>query len=209
MGENTGERPTTGRVSRRAEYAEATRRAIVEAARRLFAEKGYFLTKVDEIAVAARVSPATVYSVAGGKQGLLRTLIDEWSAAPVVAETRAHLAELDTAEEILGVLATMTRDMRQEYGDIMRFVLAAAPHDTIAAEGLRTATARYRGGIAFVAERLADLGALRDGMKAEEALDILWFYFGYTGFFTLLDDNGWSYDKARQWLTAAAKDALL
>src|SRR5689334_22358995 len=37
-------------VSRREEYAEATRQAILQAARRLFSERGYFSTKVDEIA---------------------------------------------------------------------------------------------------------------------------------------------------------------
>jgi hypothetical protein len=53
----------TSRVSRRAEYAEETRRAVIEEARRLFNLKGYFATKVDDIATAARVSPATVYVI--------------------------------------------------------------------------------------------------------------------------------------------------
>ena len=51
--------------TRREEYAEATRQAILEAARRLFRERGYFATKVDEIAAMARVAPATVYAVDG------------------------------------------------------------------------------------------------------------------------------------------------
>jgi hypothetical protein len=53
------------------------------------------------------------------------------------------------------------------------------------------------------------LGALREGVSPDEALDILWFYFGYAGFFTLVDDNGWPYAKAEQWLLAAASAALL
>ena len=36
---------------------QATRQAIVEAARRLFNERGYFATKVDDIATLARVKP--------------------------------------------------------------------------------------------------------------------------------------------------------
>ncbi|NMH78145.1 TetR/AcrR family transcriptional regulator [Pseudonocardia xinjiangensis] len=196
-------------MTRRAEYAETTRRAIVAAARTLFSEKGYFATKVDEIAATARVAPATVYAVTGGKQGLLRTLVDEWSDAPVVAEARAEIAKLDDAEELLSFLAALTRSMRQDYGDIMRLVIAAAPHDATAAEGLATGTARYRDGTLLAAQRLADLGALRDGLTVEEALDILWFYFGYAGFFTLVDDNGWSYPKAEEWLRDAARRALL
>ena len=55
---------------------EATRQAIVKAARQLFSERGYFATKVDDVAALARVAPATVYAVSGGKQGLLRTLTE-------------------------------------------------------------------------------------------------------------------------------------
>ncbi|MGW5463662.1 TetR/AcrR family transcriptional regulator [Streptomyces sp. NPDC003996] len=196
-------------LSRRAEYAESTRRAIIDEARRLFFERGYFATRVDDIAAAARVSPATVYSVTGGKQGLLRTLIDDWSTAPVVEQARRRIEGLDDPVEILRAVAELTRSMRQDYGDIMHVVLAAAPHDETAAEALATATARYRGGEAFVAQRLADLGALAEGLDADKALDILWFYFGYSGFFTLVEDNGWTYAQAEQWLLDAACRALL
>ena len=45
--------------TRRQDYAEATRQAIIGAARKLFAERGYFATKVADIAAEARVAPAT------------------------------------------------------------------------------------------------------------------------------------------------------
>jgi len=47
-----------------------------------------------------------------------------------------------------------------------------------------------------IARRLADLHALCDGMDVEQAVDVLWFYFGYSGLFTLRDENGWSYERA-------------
>jgi AcrR family transcriptional regulator len=196
-------------ISRRAEYAQATRQAAVDAARHLFREKGYFATTVNEIAAAARVSPATVYAVNGGKQGLLSALIDEWSAAPIVAEAIQHIESLDDPVELLRYTAAVTRQMRQDYGDIMRVVIGAAPHDDKAAAALALGTARYRAGHAVAARRLAELGALRDGMDADAALDIMWFYLGYAGFFTLVDDNGWSYAKAEEWLFHAAGHAVL
>ncbi|MCX4515568.1 TetR/AcrR family transcriptional regulator [Streptomyces sp. NBC_01619] len=198
-----GERP-----SRRAEYAEATRRAVIDEARRLFSERGYFATKVDDIAAAARVSPATVY-VIGGKQGLLRILVDRWSAAPEVETARQQLEEAGDPAEILRIVAALTRRMREDYGDIMRVVLATAPHDAAAAEGLALATGRYRDGTRVAARRLAELGALQSGIDVERALDILWFYFGYQGFFTLVDDNDWSHAQAEEWLLTAARQALL
>jgi AcrR family transcriptional regulator len=198
-----------GVVSRRAEYADATRQAAVDAARRLFRDKGYFATTVNEIAAEARVSPATVYAVNGGKQGLLRALIDVWSAAPEVAVATEHIQSLDDPVEILRYTTALTRQMRQDYGDIMRVVIAAAPHDRTAAEGLALGTRRYRGGTGVAARRLVELRALRDGMDADAALDIMWFYLGYAGFFTLVDDNGWSYAKAEKWLFNTVSQALL
>src|SRR6201996_2353254 len=72
--------------SRREEYADQTRAAVIAAARQLFAENGFFQTKVEEIAKLGRVSPATVYAQCGGKQGLLRLLMDSWTQSEAVAE---------------------------------------------------------------------------------------------------------------------------
>ena len=71
--------PRVNRMTRRDEYAQATRQAILDSARALFAERGYFATKVDDIAAKARVAPATVYAVTGGKYGLLTELTRIWT----------------------------------------------------------------------------------------------------------------------------------
>ena len=196
-------------VSRRAEYAEATRRAIIAAARELFVERGYTTTKVDEVAALARVSPATVYAVAGGKQGLLHTLVDDWTQAPEVDDAYRAIESSDTAEAVLDTVASLTRRMRGDWGDVMRIVLATAPLDGNAATSLRTATKRYRAGLRAAAVRLADFGALKPDMTVDDATDVLWFYFGYSGFFTLMDDNGWSADRSEEWLREMAAIAVL
>ncbi|GHE92197.1 hypothetical protein GCM10014715_55760 [Streptomyces spiralis] len=57
---------------------------------------------MDGIAVAARVSPATVCTVTGGKQGLLRrTLIDAWPVASVGEEARRRIEALDDAAQMV------------------------------------------------------------------------------------------------------------
>ncbi|RAO29971.1 hypothetical protein PSN13_05170 [Micromonospora saelicesensis] len=194
--------------SRRAEYAAATRTAIIEAARVLFARKGYFATKIEDIAVEARVAPATVYAVTGGKQGLIRTLVDLWSQAPIVAQTLSRQEALADPDEILRETAAVTRSMRETYGDIMRLMLTTAPHHEEVAESLRLATKRYRDALETVAARLRDVGGLREGTTLAEATDILWFYFGYSGYFTLLDDNGWTFEQSERWLVTQAAAAL-
>ena len=85
-------------LSRRQEYAEATWQAVVTAARELFGEAGYSRTTVQQIARRARVSPATVYAQCGGKQGLLKTLMDEWTAGPLVREIIEACAAAGTAD---------------------------------------------------------------------------------------------------------------
>jgi AcrR family transcriptional regulator len=196
-------------ISRREEYAEATRRAIVAAARRLFSERGYFATKVDEIAALARVAPATVYAVSGGKQGLLRTLMETVTTDPIVEAMIRRVAQLDDPLVILNLVAATVRSVREEAGDIMRVLLNTAPHDKAVSESLAIATTRYREAFVPIAQRLMDLGALREGFDLDQTVDVLWFYFGYSGLFTLHDENGWSYERAERWLCNEASRALL
>jgi AcrR family transcriptional regulator len=197
------------RLTRRDEYAQATRQAILDAARKLFAERGYFATKVDDIAALARVAPATVYAVSGGKQGLLNTLIDIWSMDPIVKATLDRVEKLDDPAEILLLVASVVRQMREEFGDVMRVLLNTAPHDPAVAKSLAAGTTRYREACKHLVQRLRKLNALREGIDAATALDVLWFYFGYSGLFVLHDDNGWSYERAEKWLCEECSRALL
>src|SRR5579863_4456356 len=93
------------RMTRRDEYAQATRQAILDAARQLFAERGYFATKVDDIAAKARVAPATVYAVTGGKYGLLSELIRIWTTDPIVETKTTHMLEMSDPVAIIRELA--------------------------------------------------------------------------------------------------------
>jgi AcrR family transcriptional regulator len=174
----------------------------------LFSRKGYVLTTVEDIAKEARVAPTTVYAVTGGKQGLIRALVDRWSQAPIVAESLAALADLTDPDEVLRHAAADVRSMREDCGDIMRILLTTAPHNEAVSEGLAAGTERYRSAAASVAVRLGEVGGLHPDMTVQQATDILWFYFGYAGYFTLVDDNGWSYDQAEQWLVKQAGMAL-
>ena len=197
------------KLTRREEYAQATRQAIVDAARKLFAQRGYFAAKVDDIAAEARVAPATVYAVTGGKRGLLDELIRIWTTDPIVEATITHISASSDPVEIIRELSSVTRQMREEFADVMRLLLTTAPHDPNVAEQLHGATDAYRGAFVPIAQRLSDLGALRPDVDVEHAVDLLWFYFGYGSLFTLHDDNGWSYERAEQWLADQACRELL
>ena len=197
------------KLTRREEYAQATRQAILDAARKLFAERGYFAAKVDDIAAEARVAPATVYAVGGGKRGLLDELIRIWTTDPIVEATITHIGASSEPVQIIREVASTVRLMREEFADVMRLLLTTAPHDPDVAEQLRSATNVYRDAFVPIAQRLSDLGALRRDLDVAQAVDLLWFYFGYGSLFTLHDDNGWSYERAERWLADQASRELL
>src|SRR5690348_9911442 len=52
------------------------RRAVVDAARSLFLERGYAATTIDAISERSDVPPATVYRLFSSKLGILKTLLD-------------------------------------------------------------------------------------------------------------------------------------
>src|SRR5258708_10999292 len=104
------------KLTRRQEYAEATRKAILDAARRLFCEQGFFSTKVDDIAASARVSAATVYAVSGGKHELLQTLIEIGTTAPITTAAVAHVATIESPKAVIDGLARSCRLVREEFG---------------------------------------------------------------------------------------------
>ncbi len=154
---------------RREEYPDQTRAAVIAAARRLFAENGFFQTKVDQIAKLSRVSPATVYAQCGGKQGLLRSLMDSWTQTPAVVESYSEsLAAADPALLVRTLSAAYLQITRQ-WGDVIKVVIEVAPHDEESASVLAAAQRRHNRNLAAICRHLEELGALRDGVDARLA----------------------------------------
>lgn len=65
--------------SRREEYSETTRQALLDSAIARFAELGYVHTSLDDIATAARVTKGALYHHFGGKQALFTAALDRLS----------------------------------------------------------------------------------------------------------------------------------
>jgi AcrR family transcriptional regulator len=164
----------------RAAQARATRRAIVDAAARLFTERGYGATTVDAIAEAAGVSRKTVFTSVGGKTEALKLAID-WAIVgddePVPMVERPHIKALwhePDARQILTSYARIVRQAAARTAPLHRVVQAAAGLDAdiraLAEEG---GAQRIRG-MRALAQVLADRGALKPGMTPLEAADVLW-----------------------------------
>jgi AcrR family transcriptional regulator len=197
------------KLTLRERYALSTKEAIIEAARKLFAERGYFATTVDDIAAEADVAPATVYTSTGGKQGLLAEILELWRTDPTIQATLDRIGASTEPHAIIDELASAAREMRERWDDVVRIFLTTAPHDAGVADQFAAFSRFYRECIAAIGQRLADLAALREGLDAVYATDILWLYFGYGSLSTLHHDSGWTYDRAEHWLATQAARELL
>jgi AcrR family transcriptional regulator len=191
---------------RRQEAAAQTRQAILDAARRLFAERGYAATTVQEIAVAARVAPATVYASVGGKPRLLDELVTSAAADTRLQEAADRVTAAEDPGEILRGCVAAARFGAQEYADVFELMLTTGRTDDGAAAAAAGAEQGFRGGLRLVATRLQELGALPG--STDEAIDVLAYFLGYPSWRRLVDDFGWSYPAAEAWLVDRIAEAL-
>jgi AcrR family transcriptional regulator len=183
--------------SRREAAARENRRAVVDAARRLFLEKGYGATSLNDVAEAAGVSVQTVYGQLGSKRVLLKEVLDVAVAGdhePVAMRDRpeagAVMAEPDP-EKKLRLLATMFTAVAGRVEPVERVMRSAAAVDLEVAEQARALDAGRLGGMTEIAQHLHDVGALREGLSVAEAAQVLWVFSGPATFRALCVEQGW------------------
>ena len=196
-------------MSRRAEQAEATRREILAAARRLFAEKGYARTTVREIAEGAGVSAQTVYDSIGSKQAVvarLNDLIDEEAGiGRIVAES---MAASDPAT-LARTQARITRAILERCGDIVHALVTGAASEPELAAVLREGHRRHVEGAAQVVRALHERGALAEGTDLADAGATLAVVSDLQVALTLRESYGWSFDRIEDWIGGTSARLLL
>ncbi|MET9249900.1 helix-turn-helix domain-containing protein [Nonomuraea sp. NPDC003709] len=186
-----------------------TRQDVVKAARRLFAEHGYTRTTVGKIAQAARVSPATVYAQCGGKEGLLGTLMDMWTAGQLVLDIIAACEAAGSGRAKMEVLAEGYVTIYEQFGDIIRIVTRAAASTPVAEDYLRTAEQRHQDALRQIVKQIHDVGDLANGLSLDDAAKIIFFYFRHDQFVLASDTFGWGVDRTVQWITERIESAIL
>jgi AcrR family transcriptional regulator len=192
----------------RDDAAAATRAKILDHARRLFLERGYAAVTVPEIARAARVATQTVYASTGGKTAIFTSLLQPIVDDPEPRQANAAVRATSDPGEIVSIAAGGTRRIHERYQDIIFGLVRKAPGEPAAQQALDTAVARCISGLKGIAERLVELGVVEPHLGVDGTVDLLWFYFGQNAWYSLVDDRGWSFDRAEQWLSKEALRAL-
>jgi len=201
--------PVAKRPNRREVTAAETRRQILRAARRLFAEHGYANTSVQQIAEEAGVAVQTVYSSVGSKAALvlaLNNLIDEEAG---VEQLRAELAREGDPVQLIGKAVHLTRQLNERCGDIVRVLLSAEPAEPEAAAAVADGMHRHEQGATGLAQRLAGLGVLRPDVNKERAAAVLSMMTSPTNWRDLTERAGWTFDESEAWLTTSLVQLLL
>jgi AcrR family transcriptional regulator len=204
------------RRTRRSEQAEATRQRVLDAAVRLFVERGYHSSTIEAIAAAADVSVETIYKRFGSKAGMLKAAReaavadapepDEFFEFPAAAIEEALRADTDP-EAQLRTLAQFSARRLQRLAPFHRMLRSAGSGDPELGDFIAADHAARRERQRDNIHTIAADGRLR--LPPDEAAET---YSGLASpdlYLLLTDQFGWTADRYRAWLVDTAARLLL
>jgi TetR/AcrR family transcriptional regulator, regulator of autoinduction and epiphytic fitness len=190
---------------RRRAQAQATRQAVLEAARELFIERGYVATTIDAIAARASVAPETVYGAFGSKRTLLSELVDIAIAGgaeqpPILDQAWVmELRDEPDARRRVALLARNGRAILERRAAMDAVISGAAAADPdiakLAAQGRRERLLGQR----RLLRVLLHGASLRAGMDPGTAADVLYAIGSPETYRLLVVDRGWSGARFERW----------
>lgn len=197
------------RSPRRAAAAAATRARMREAAGRLFVERGYTGTTMRDVAAEAGVGERTLYDAFPTKATLFSHTLDvatvgDEDPVPVAdrPEIRAAREEPDPAAAV-ALLVAYTTALLERAGDLIMVSVEAGGSDPdMRAAADAGARATHEVHLTFT-RALHERGALRDGLHATSAADILYALCSPHLHQLLRRHRGWSRDHYQAWLQQA------
>ncbi|WP_093600712.1 TetR/AcrR family transcriptional regulator [Lentzea waywayandensis] len=111
--------------TRRSEYSESTRQALVDSAVDLFTKRGYAGTSLDEVVKRARVTKGALYHHFSGKQALFEAAFTQVETRSIASLTAVITADGDAWETaVAGLRAYVRKCLEPEY---QRIIVHEAP----------------------------------------------------------------------------------
>lgn len=194
--------------------AAETQAAIVEAASRLFLERGYHATSIGRIAAEAGVAVQTIYNAVGSKRDVLSRVLDFAAAgerAPVAVPTfmREQVEAEPDPRRIIALLVEFWRGAFPRTAPVFRVIREAAAADPEVAALERSRAAQRLDNYRHAAELIAQRGALRRGVTIDQAAASI-FALGHSeAYRVLVLDGRWGDDDWARWARETLESALL
>jgi AcrR family transcriptional regulator len=192
----------------RAETAAQTRRRILDALYQRLAEAPTQPVSVEEVARVARVARSTVYLIFGSRSGLFDALWADLLERGRYDRLVRAVADPDALENLRGGIRASV-DMFAAHRDVHRVLHSMAQLDPDAVSGAVQRTEQRRaGGMAYVAQRLAEQHLLRPGIAVEQAADVLWLLTSFDSFDLLYTGRRLSTERVAATLVDTAEYTL-
>jgi AcrR family transcriptional regulator len=196
-------------ASSRREAAEATRQAILDAARAMFCERGYAGTTMPRIAQSAGISLDTVYAAVGKKPALFALLVESAISGANVAVpaeerdyVRAIRAEGDAARKV-EIYAEALCKIQERLAPLFRVLQEAAATDAGLGELWKGIAERRARNMRLFAKDLAQTGKLRRDLSIDTVGDVLWTMNSPEYYLLLVQQRGWAPARFEEWLKDA------
>jgi AcrR family transcriptional regulator len=197
------------RSNRRKKQAAATREDILAAARHLFATRGYAATSMSAIAAEAETAVQTIYDSVGPKHAIILAMVGILEEEAGVGEVQRRLGLAQDPRELIEVFVGFTRWFTEHGADIVQAMASAAPTEPDVAVALQKANENHHRGASYVARRLAGTDALKPGISAERASDVIAVLTWGTMWRQLTGERGWSLDECEEWMVDSIAALLL
>ena len=191
----------------RARQAAETRRTIVDAAIKLFGERGWAATTLPQVAAEAGTAVDTIYSAFGTKSGLLMAAVDVAIVGdddPTAMVDRPELLTFAKGRRVerLRTGVRFTIGVYQRSLPILKALREAAASD----EASRARLAQYDDDRRNV--MVAGLALILGGPAPDELVDAIWALVSPEVYTMLIDGRGWSAERAEAWLVEMAGAAV-
>ncbi len=190
------------------------RRAVVDAARGLFLERGYVATTIEAISQRSDVPTATVYRLFASKLGILKALLDTSIAGddrPLAVQQRPDVASLfdePDPQKLLAAFARVTTAINERTNDFYRVLVSAAGSDPAAAELLGEVRQQRDQGQGQIARSLSRARALKPGLRERDAADLIHALMSPEVYRLLVGDRSWAPERYQQWLATTLVQQL-
>jgi AcrR family transcriptional regulator len=173
-----------------------TRARILEAARRLLVERGYFGVGLEEVGAAAGVSRQAIYQHHfRSKTELLLALVAHVDEVEGVRELLARVLAVPSAVLALAAMVPAVATINERIHDVANVLAAARVVDAAAEAAWQDRMKLRLAGARLVIRRLDEEGRLAARWNADEAADYLLNALSLASYQALVLDRGWSKER--------------
>ena len=189
--------------------ADATRRAIVAAARTVFSASGYAATTIDAVAAEAQVSVPTVYAIFGSKAALLSAVVADAGSDSDIRALAGQALGLSDPRRRLAQAARVVRTIMERERAMLRLLDEAGTASPELKAASLQAHRQQRDALGRVLRPLREGGALRRGLDLDEAVATFSALASPECYRLLVGELKWSGTRWEKWLAESAVRLLL